>query len=289
MFTHSLKNLPKKTYEVTVKIPKEEIKKEYDLAFDDLHKDFETEGFRKGKVPRDIAVQKMNREAVYQKLIRSLLPKIYGEILEKEKLQPVISPVIDLANAKDGEDWEVVIKTAEKPEIDLSKYKEIVKKAKADSKKADIWVPGKDTTAPEQKPEAQSQQALNEVLSALLKEVKVEISDLIIEQELERKLAKLVDDVQRLGLSIDTYLKSKNMTMEQLRQQFTQEIDETYRLEFLLNDIADLEKIQVEDADMDKLFGNLKTEEEKQQARQNAYFYATLMRKQKTLDYILGL
>lgn len=287
MFTHSVKKLPKKTYEFTVKIPKEEIAIEYEIAFNNLHKDFETEGFRKGKVPRDIAAKNMNKDGIYQQLIRSLLPRVYGEILETEKIQPVISPVIDLVSAKETEDWEVSIKTAEKPDIDLSGYKELVKKAKAEGKKADIWVPGKDMEAP--KPEEKPQQALNEVLTALLKGIKVEISELIIEQELERKLTKLVDDVQRLGLTIETYLKSKNITMEQLRQQFTQEIDETYRLEFLLNEIADIEKVQVEDADLQKLFGNLKTDEEREQARQNAYFYASLMRKQKTLDYILAL
>jgi len=47
--------------------------------------------------------------------------------------------------------------------------------------------------------------------------------------------------------------------------------------------------INVEKEDLDKLFANIKDEKEKEQARQNAYFYASILRKQKTLDLLLNL
>jgi trigger factor len=207
-----------------------------------------------------------------------------------------VHPKVDLKKAQDGEDWEVQMLIAEKPTIDLGNYKEVVKKAKAESKKADIWLPpstnasvqaGKDKV--EKKPEANSQNALNEVLSALIKHVKIEISDLIVEHELEQRLTRLVDDIQKIGMSADAYLKSKNMTMDDLRNQFRTEIEETYKLEFMLMEIADLEKLQVEKEDLDKLFAHIKTDAERKDAEANAYFYAGIIRKQKTIDYLLGL
>lgn len=287
MISHTLKTLPKQAAEVTVTISKDEIGKEYDLAFARLLADLSVEGFRKGKVPAEIGKKHIQSEAVYQRVIRDLLPRIYADIIEKEHLKPIVSPKVDLVKAKEGEDWEVKITVAQKPAVELKNFKEVVKQAKSETKKADIWVPGKDKEA--SKPETNSQELLNAVLGALLKEVKIEFADIVIEQEEERRLSKLVDDIQRLGLSVESYLKSKNLTMEELKSQLKREIEETYKIEFLLSEIADLEKIEVGQEELDKLFTNLKTDEEKKQARENAYFYASILRKQKTLDYLMSL
>lgn len=292
MFAHTLKKLPKNTIEITVSIPKVDIATAYDKAFESLLQDFSHEGFRKGKVPKTIAEKHMPKDEIYQKLIRDLLPTIYEEIVKKENLKPVISPKIDLAKAKEDEDWELVFHVAEKPTVDLTNFKDVVKKAKGEAKKNDIWVPGKDMNEKKDigaQSEEKRQMQLNDILSALLKEIPVEISDLIIEQELNQKLSQLLDGIQKIGLTVDAYLKSKNLTMDDVKKQYTREIEETYKLEFILGEIAEKEAIKVEQADLDKLFANIKTEQERAQAEANAYFYATILRKQKTIDYILSL
>lgn len=80
---------------------------------------------------------------------------------------------------------------------------------------------------------------MNLILEAVLKEVKVEISDLIVEEELSARLSRLVDDVRKIGLTTEAYLKSKNLTMEQLKASFKKEIEDTYKLEFLLAEVMD--------------------------------------------------
>ena len=77
--------------------------------------------------------------------------------------------------------------------------------------------------------------------------------------------------------------------MDSLKAQFRKETEDTYKLEFLLSEIADKEDIKVEKADIDKLFVNIKDDKERKQAEQNSYYYATILRKQKTLDYLISL
>ena len=77
--------------------------------------------------------------------------------------------------------------------------------------------------------------------------------------------------------------------MERLKEQYTREITDMYKLEFILLDIADKEKIEVSDTDMNKLFTNLKDDKERESAKANAYFYASVLRKQKTLDFLISL
>ena len=287
MYLYKLSRLPKKTVEVNLTIPKSDIDKERGEAFSRLQKELTVEGFRKGKVPPPIAEKHLSTEAVYQEMVRVVLPKIYDEILKKETLRPIMNPRIELISAKETEDWVIKISVAEKPVVDLKDYKEVVKNVKAKAKKADIWVPGKDRPV-EEKQEDKSK-LINPILEAVLKEVKIEISDLIIDEELSHRLSRLVDDVEKIGLTTEAYLKSKNLTMDQLKVSYKREIEDTYKLEFILAAIADKENIKVEKEDLDKLLVNIKDEKERKLAAENSYYYASILRKQKTLDYLLSL
>lgn len=290
MYKHVLKKLPKSTTEIIVTLAKERVATEYEKAFNKLQKDLTVEGFRKGKAPKAVAVKSLKKEDVYRQLIQDILPSIYEEIVKKESLKPLISPRIELVKAKENEDWEIKLTVAEKPIIDLKDYKKAVERGKAEIKKNQIWTPGKGQ-APSEKEnqEKVKQDQLNSILGELLKTVEIELSELIIEVELNNRLTQAVDDIQKIGLTVDNYLKSKNLTMDDLRARYKREIVDTYKLEFLLQEIGDKENIKVETDELEKLFSNIKDEAEKEKARLNSYFYAGILRKQKVLDFLTSL
>ena len=149
MATHSIKKQPKSTVEINVKVPWTEIQKAYTEAFDHLLTEFEFQGFRKGKVPRDIAEKNLPKDNVYGQLIRKLMPTLYEEIVKKEDLKPIMNPKLELVKAKENEEWEMKITLAEKPEVKLKDYKKKVQEAKKAAAEPEIWVPGKDEKKPE--------------------------------------------------------------------------------------------------------------------------------------------
>ncbi len=287
MYRFVVKKLPKSTQQIDLTVPREDIKKAYDLAFEKLRSQLSVEGFRPGKVPSAIAEKQIVKDKVYSQLVQDILPGIYSDIVKKESFKPIANPKITLKKAKEGEDWEIEILLAQKPTINLTGYKTVVKKAKAGTKSEDIWVPGKKEDVKTQ--EEKKQRSINAVLAALIKDIPIEIPPMILEEELEHRLAQMVDDIRKIGLTTDSYLKSKNLTMDELKKRFTQEIEDTYKLEFLLGDIADEEGIKVEKEDLEKIFSNIKDNSQRQEAEKNAYFYAQLVRKQKTLDFLTGL
>ena len=291
MYTYLKKTLPKNTFEITIDIKKALINKEYEEAFDRLLVDLEVEGFRKGKVPKNIGEKHIKKEEVYKSVIQGVIPRIYEEIVKKEDLKPIINPKIELTKAKENEDWQIKLIVAVRPQVMLPDLKKTAIEAKGDSKKDDIWVPGKDSKKEinEQDKERQKQKTLNALLEALLKKTKVEIPDLLVEAELEHRLTGLLDEIQKIGLTVDAYMKSKNTTMDDLKAKFKKEIEETYKVEFILNEIADKQNIQVEQEDLDKIFQNIKDDKEKATAKQNSYYYASVIRKQKTLEYLINL
>jgi len=287
MYSYKKNLLPKNTVELIIDIPKQEIKSAYQKAFLSLQKELTLPGFRKGSVPKEMAEKNIKKEKVYEKLIADLIPKIYEEIIKRENLTPLSLPKIELLKAKEEEDWQIKITLAQKPTVDLKNLKQIVQKVKAEQKKEDIWVPGK-TQKEKENQEVKNQKLLNLILNALLKEISCEISDILIEEELNQRLASLLDDIKKIGLTVDAYLKSKNLTVEQLKEQYRKEIEETYKLEFIILAIADKENITVEKQDLEKIFVNLSPEERKK-AEENSYFYASILRKQKTLDFLINL
>src|SRR3989338_11477943 len=292
MYTHKLNRLGKNTVEIIVAIEKSTIDKEYEASFTKLLQNLELKGFRKGKVPAKIAEKHLKKETIYDEMVKTIIPRIYEEIVKKENLKPVMHPKIELVKAKENEDWEIKITLAEKPAVELGNYKEAIKKIKAEQKKDEIWTPGKQSSKSDDSEKEKSkkkQELLNLILSAILNETKCEISDLIIEEELNQRLANLLTEIQKIGLTVDAYLKSKNLTKEELNKRYKSEIEQTYKLEFILAELADKENIKVENSDLEKLFSSISDPKEKEAAKANSYFYASVLRKQKTLDYLLNL
>lgn len=289
MATHSIKKQPKSTLEILVKIPWADVQTAYKTSFDALHLQFEMEGFRKGKVPKALAEKNIDKDKVYSHLIRHIMPKIYEDIVKVENLHPILSPKIELVKAKENEEWELKMLVAEKPTIRLKDYKKKVQEAKKGLKVDEIWVPGKEPQNADTEKSKTKEKTLNVSLEALLAESECELPPLLIEEELDRRLSQMVEDVQKIGLTMEKYLQSRNLTMETVKERLTREIADMYKLEFILQMIADEEKLEVKPEDLASLFANIKEEKDRKTAESNAYFYASVLRKQKALDYIIGL
>ena len=189
MYTYKKNSLPKNSVEILVNIPKADIKEAYQEAFSLLQKNLVISGFRKGTVPKEIAEKNIKKEVVYEELISNLFPKIYEEIIKKENLTPIVSPKIELLKANENEEWQIKIIIALKPNIILNdNYKKLIKDMKANQKKDEIWVPGKEQESDLQKNEIKKQKLLDKILDMLLKNIVCDISDLVIDEELNQRL-----------------------------------------------------------------------------------------------------
>lgn len=287
--TSSLSKTEDGTITITIDLPWTDIRKAYDGMVARLLQEVEVKGFRKGKAPYDLAVKQLDKNKVYEEVLKDLLPKIYSDAISTHKITPIVSPEIKLIKAKEGEDWQFTAKTCEKPEVKLDNYKEIIAKAKGVIKKDDLWLPGKDKQKEPQKPEETRQRLLNTVLEALYKTIKVPIPTILLQVEVNRRLTRLVDELQKLGLTLDQYIASKGKTGEQIRKEHEDEVAKMYSLEFILEQLADSEKITVEESEIEKMVQSAKSESEKKAISSNRYYLASLIRRQKTLDRLASL
>lgn len=109
-------------HNVTIKFTKEEFENAIDKAFDKKKNDIKMDGFRKGKVPKDIYFKKVGKESLYMEAIDTLLPAAYDKAIKENNYEPIIDPKVDIKSiGEDGVELEFVITTM--PEVEIKKYK----------------------------------------------------------------------------------------------------------------------------------------------------------------------
>ena len=116
------KETKKSVHTVPVKIEGEQRKKAVDKSFAKVQKTAKVDGFRVGKVPRNIYEKHFGKELLFKEAADLLLQEAYLKAMEESKLVPVVQPSVILKGLDDnGIEFEFKIIT--KPEVKVKKYK----------------------------------------------------------------------------------------------------------------------------------------------------------------------
>lgn len=136
--TKEEKKQSKNVHEITIKIEGEEWKKALDKAFNDKKRDTVVDGFRKGKVPRDVYEKHYGKESLFIPAADYVLQDAYMKVMEENKLVPVVQPDVNLGGI-DEDGVEFVFKIITKPEVNVKKYKGLkIEKEKVEVTKEEI-------------------------------------------------------------------------------------------------------------------------------------------------------
>ena len=258
---------------LSVIVPWLELEAIKEKKIEELVKAVEIPGFRKGNAPKKVAQEKLSKEQIREEILKKVLSEEYVKGIKELNIAPIVNPRIHIEVFEDGTDLKFTAETCEEPKIELKNYKEEVKKVTA---KGRIVVPGKE----------EKKVGLDEILNAILMTAEIIIPKILIEQETNRLLSQLLDELKKLGVSLDQYLLSRGKTAEQLRAEYDERAEKDLKLEFLLRKVADEEKITVEQKDVEDALNSIKDEKQKQEIAKNPYLLASVIRQQKTLDFI---
>jgi len=272
----ALQKLPDNTIKLTITIPKDLVKKTWETVVLETAKQANLPGFRKGKAPKKLVEENIDTEKVREEVLKKLLPQTYVEAVKEHKLTPIINPKVHVEELSEDKDWQYTATTCESPSVDLGKYKDNVQKITAKGK---IVIPGKEPQTPN----------FDEVVKALLDSVSVTIPSVLSDQEVDRLLATTLDEIKSLGLTLEQYLASTKRTAQNLRDEYRKKAENDIKLEFVLQKIAEVEHIAVEEKEIDEAIRKAKDETERKSMEANRYFLASILRQQKTLDFLKNL
>jgi len=280
----ALNRLEDGTLELTITIPQERIKQSYQQALQNLSEKITLKGFRKGKAPLKIVEEKLGKQEIYEETLKEILPNVYLESVKKHNLKPVVNPQIAVVSLEENKDWQIKATTCELPKVELGDYKEAVKKTLSSEK---IWVPGKDKQAPQEN----ENQRLEKIFQALLESVKIKIPAILLEDEVNRMLSRLIDQTARLGLTVEQYLASVNKTNEQIKKEYQQQAEQTLKLELILSQIAEVEKVEVKDEEVNKMIEAIPDQDLKKSfdSQEQKAYVRQLLRKRQVIDNLSKL
>ncbi|OGH18911.1 MAG: hypothetical protein A2868_00485 [Candidatus Levybacteria bacterium RIFCSPHIGHO2_01_FULL_40_15b] len=281
---YSIDKKPDGTITIKFVVPTADIEKIREQIVNELVKQVEIQGFRKGAAPRNLAEQKLNRETVREEVLKKVLTDEYVAAVKESNINPIVNPKIHVEQFAEGTDLAFEAETCETPEIDLKNYKDEVRKIKPAPK---IVIPGQAASAQGSgEPKEEANKKLDEILAAILRVTQIQIPKILIDQETNRLLSQLLDEIKRLGVSLDQYLSSRGKSEADLRKEYEERAEKDLKLEFLLRKIADEEKIIVEQKEIDEAIGAIKDEKQRKDIAQNPYLVASIIRQQKTLSYL---
>ncbi len=109
---------------VEVGIEADAVQDRVERAAQALAREMRMPGFRKGKVPPQLVIQRVGREAVLEQALRDSLPEWYERALLNAGITPVGDPELNVAALPDaGEELSFSIEVAVRPGAKLGEYK----------------------------------------------------------------------------------------------------------------------------------------------------------------------
>ncbi|MBI5104273.1 MAG: trigger factor [Solirubrobacterales bacterium] len=118
--------LPESRVRVEAEVPPEEVKRRVQEAAGRLGRDLRMPGFRKGKVPAPVVIQRVGREAVLDEAVRGSLGRWYVEAIDASGIKPVGDPDVDLGDLPgEGQPLTFSIEIGVRPTATLGAYEGI--------------------------------------------------------------------------------------------------------------------------------------------------------------------
>ncbi len=117
--------LPDSRARVEVEVPADLVGRGMQRAARSLAREMKMPGFRKGKAPPSLVIQRLGYGTVLQEAIRESLPEWYEQGLLRSGISPVGDPSIEIVSApeEEGEGLELKFEIGVRPKAQLGEYK----------------------------------------------------------------------------------------------------------------------------------------------------------------------
>jgi trigger factor len=122
--TANVTELPESRVRVQVQVPPKEVEARIERKARELGRGMRLPGFRRGKVPAPLVIQRVGREALLEEAVRDTLGSWYADAIDTAGIVPVGDPKLDLGDLPEqGAALEFSIEVGVVPSARLGEYK----------------------------------------------------------------------------------------------------------------------------------------------------------------------
>jgi len=134
--------LPESRVRIEVGVDADTVSKRLQRSARELGRELRLPGFRKGKVPPELVIQRMGRDAVLEQALRDSLPEWYERAVVDSGVTPIGEPQLDVPSMPaEGEELEFSFEVGVRPRAELGSYRGV------EVGRAEIEVAGEDVEA----------------------------------------------------------------------------------------------------------------------------------------------
>ena len=247
----TVEKLPKSQLKLVVKVDKNEVEETYQQVLQKNVETTEIEGFRKGKAPKQKVEQKVGVSKLYGDTINELLQKYYPQAIKENYINPISNPKVEIKEFELNKDFEFDAIVALKPEIKIGDFRKELKKYYEEKNKQVKLENAERLKKGEKLEHDHAHIHPSEIIDQLLNVTEVELPDILIEEETNRTMSRLVDQINATGMKVEDYLKAQSTTIDQLKENYDRISERSLKTELILGDLVKQEKVTVEEKEID--------------------------------------
>jgi len=281
----SVKEVSETKKEISVKVPYEEFNKFVRKASDELVKEVEIKGFRKGQAPKDLAMKAVKQEKILQRAAGFAINEIYPEIIRENQLEVLGPPEVEILKLAPSNPLELRIKVFVMPKIELPDYREMIKGIKQEElvvsdeeveqafkqlQEAREKIPQEQKDKikfdePEglkkilrqeiqkEKETIEKGKLRNDILKSISEKCNFEVPEILISAEKRRMMDDIKRNVQQvLKMTFEDYLKKIQKTERELEDSLAVEVTERIKRMMILGRIQIKESIEASKEEVEK-------------------------------------
>lgn len=206
-----IKELPNSEIEITGEIPTDDFERAFQTALQELNTKANIPGFRAGKVPENVLLDKVGNEAVLERAAEIALQIHYPHILQENRIEAIDRPKITLTKIARKNPLGFKAVTAVLPKITLPDYKKLAGSAMQEKEEINV-----------------GEKEVNDAIEYLRK-AKKEKKEAGTEENKEIVLPELNDEFAK-GLGQSDLASLKNLLRDNIRQDKERKAKEKKRM-----------------------------------------------------------
>lgn len=335
--TKSVKKLENSEIEIEGEIKSEHLKEHRNKALEEMIKNAELPGFRKGHAPESILIGKIGELSILEEGAYTAIQEMLPRLLSEHEYDFIGAPEVTITKIAHGEPLGFKIKIAVMPEVKLADYKKIAKAenskempkieiwgkeveeainqilkslARKDKKNENAPVPElndelvkklgdfkddpdfkvkiKDILAKEKENKARDKKRL-EIVDKIISNSKMSMPNVMILNELNKMEVQFQNDVEKMGMKVEGYLKHLKKSFEDMRKEWKPDAEKRVKFQIVLNRIAVSEKIEINKKDIEKEVARLLQHHKDANPAKAKEYIETVMTNQKVFEFLENL
>src|SRR5579875_1469511 len=233
-----VEELPENRVRLTVQVPSHDVHHAVEHAADDLAQTVKVPGFRKGKVPRQVLIQRVVRERLLSEAVESHIGGWFWSAAAQTRLRPVEQPEYEFELPASAEqDWQFTATVAVQAKPELADWRQL------EVGIAEVEVPEGGETRRDYVVELGRGAVVEEIEQGLVglgpgetTQIAFELADgtrqtvtATVKEIKEKVLPPLDDELARAGSEFETLAELRADVEARLREQIAEEVEARFR------------------------------------------------------------